>query len=92
MSSSDQTEIDEFIYKIEESKKQSQVIETAIIVIFNIMFILYVAAVAHSAVRLCKTTEAKKTLRIGFLLIAVIFGPLYWLIYPIAYAVGAFKK
>lgn len=58
--------------------------------------IISVIAIIHSGIKLhyaINTEELKKStpVRIGFLIMAILLGGIYWIIYPIAYMFGAFS-
>ena len=77
---------------LEKKQEENRVVaRTAIFFI-----IISVIAVIHSGIKLhyaLNTEELKKSAsaRIGFLIMAIILGGIYWVVYPIAYMLGAFS-
>lgn len=82
---------------LEKKQEENKVVARTAFFFIILSFILFVTAVVHSGTKLhcaLNTEELKKSapLRIGFLIIAIILGGVYWIIYPVAYMMGAFNS
>lgn len=77
---------------IENKQKEDQRTSRLAFAFFVLSFILFIAAVIHSAIYLGKASDKTKSIRIGFLVIAVILGPIYWPILGIVHLTGGFKN
>lgn len=77
---------------LEKKQKEDQQVANFALTFIVLSFVLFIAAIVHSAVFLAKASDKTKAVRIGFLLIAIVLGPVYWLIYPIVYLAGGFKN
>ena len=87
------------MYKMfEEEEKEEFTIEPQITVVspppaytatLAIYIILALLAIIHASYKLSKSNTS---LRIGFLFVSIIFGPLYWIIYPIVYLSGGIPR
>lgn len=75
---------------LEKKQKEDQQI-AGFAFTFIISFVLFISAIVHSSLFLAKAKDNTKAIRIGFLFIAIILGPVYWIIYPIVYLAGGFK-